>query len=140
MASHKGRILCTEDDPDTRELLTITLTMAGFEVTCTANGEEAINTLKDETFDLCLIDNWMPGASGEDLCKKIREFDTKTPILFYSGAGFDADKKRARDAGAQGYLVKPVLDDTLVAEIIRIIAESKIVVPLAIVPADSANP
>jgi len=134
MSSPKGRILCTEDDPDTRELLTITLTFAGFVVTCTENAEDAIDLIKKEKFDLCLIDNWMPGVSGEDLCKKIREFDHQTPILFYSGAGFPADKERARAAGAQGYLVKPVMEYQLVAEVVRIIAESQVATPVAIVP------
>ena len=117
MAVPKGRILCTEDDPDTRELLAVTLSLAGYEVTCSDDAEDAIALIKKEKFDLCLMDNWMPGVSGEDLCKKIREFDTKTPILFYSGAAYPADEKRARDAGAQGYLVKPVMDDALVAEV-----------------------
>ena len=140
MSTPKGRILCTEDDPDTREILTITLTMAGFEVTCTESAEDAINVIKGGNFDLCLIDNWMPGVSGEDLCKKIREFDSKTPILFYSGAGYPTDKERARSAGAQGYLVKPVLEDQLIAEVNRIIDKSRIVVPVAVVPPDQSEP
>jgi DNA-binding response OmpR family regulator len=140
MAILRGRILCTEDDPDTRDLLNITLTSAGFQVVCTANAEDAINTIKGEKFDLCLMDNWMPGVSGEDLCVKIREFDTETPILFYSGAAYPADRERARAAGAQGYLVKPVLDDQLIAEVIRIIAESRIAVPVAVVPPDQCEP
>lgn len=126
MAFPKGRILCTEDDEDTRDLLVITLGMAGYEVTCTDSPERAIEQVRNGNFDLCLMDNWLPGLSGEDLCKKIREFDTKTPILFYSGAAYESDKQRARDAGAQGYLVKPVLGDELLAEIVRIIAEAKI--------------
>jgi DNA-binding response OmpR family regulator len=135
MSNLKGRILCTEDDKDTRELITLTFTLAGFEVVCTDNAEDAIARIRAEKFDLCLIDNWMPGVSGEDLCKRIREFD-KTPILFYSGAGYDSDKRRAREAGAQGYLVKPVMNDHLIAEVMRIIAESKIALPVAIVPSE----
>ncbi len=125
-ASSKGRILCTDDDADARELLTLTLTFAGYEVTCTDNAAEAVDLVKNQKFDLCLIDNWMPDISGEGLCKRIREFDTKTPILFYSAAAYESDKKRARDAGAQGYLVKPVIDDELIAAVARIIAESKV--------------
>ena len=125
MTSPKGRILCTEDDEDTRDLLVLTLSMAGYDVICTETGTNALNLIRREKFDLCLIDNWMPGLSGENLCKDIREFDTKTPILFYSGAGYESDKTRALDAGAQGYLVKPVLGDQLIAEVVRIIAESK---------------
>lgn len=71
----------------------------------------------------------MPPLSGTELTKKLREFDTKTPILFYSGAALDADKENARLAGAQGYLVKPVDNDALIAKIVRLIADAKIAVP-----------
>lgn len=129
MTSPKGRILCTEDDEDTRDLLVLTLSTAGYEVTCTNSPEQAIEHIRAEKFDLCLMDNWMPGISGEDLCIRIRKFDTKTPILFYSGAAYESDKQRARNAGAQGYLVKPALENELLAEIVRIIAEAEIASP-----------
>lgn len=136
----KGRILCTEDDEDTRELLMLTLNFAGYEVICTDDPRKALALIRAEKFDLCLIDNWLPGVSGEDLCKKIREVDSKTPILFYSGAAYQEDKDRARAAGAQGYLVKPVLDDVLLAEVVRIIAEAKLAFPVAVVPPDHVEP
>jgi DNA-binding response OmpR family regulator len=69
-----------------------------------------------------VIDNWMSGGSGVDLCKKLREFDTWTPILFYSGAAFERDKQEALAAGAQGYLVKPTGPDELIAEVGRIVS------------------
>lgn len=140
MTSHQGRILCTEDHKDTRDLLILTLNLAGYDVICTETGTKALNLIQHEKFDLCLIDNWVPGVSGETLCKQIREFDRRTPILFYSGAGDESDKARARDAGAQGYLVKPVLGDQLIAEVARIIAESKITVPVAILTSDQTQP
>ena len=140
MSSPKGRILCTEDDPDTRELISVVLQVAGYEVICTDNPEKALELIQTESFDLCLLDNWMPGISGEDLCKKIRTFDRKTPILFYSGAAYDSDKARAKDAGAQGYLIKPVRESELLAEVVRIIAEAKVAFPVAIVPPDQVEP
>ena len=121
MNPHKGRILCIEDDADTRELLIITLKLAGFDVDCTHNADDAITFLKKQQFDLCLIDNWMPGTSGVELCKRIREFDEKTPIVFYSGAGYVDDKERAFKAGAQSYQVKPVAADDLVNEVSRLL-------------------
>ena len=140
MSSPKGRILCTEDDADTRELLTITLNLAGYDVVCTASADEAVDQIRNERFDLCLMDNWMPGVSGEDLCKKIRKFNTETPILFYSGAAYESDKQRAKDAGAQGYLVKPVTEDRLLAEVVRIISEATIAFPIAVVPPGKIEP
>ena len=117
----KGRILCTEDDADTRDLIILTLQFAGYEVKGADSAEEAIALLKTEKFGLCLLDNWLPGTSGVDICEKIRQFDANTPILFYSGAAQDADKERAFNAGAQGYLVKPVLADDLIGEVSRLI-------------------
>jgi DNA-binding response OmpR family regulator len=125
MTTPKGRILCTDDDEDTRELIMVTLSFAGYEVICTDDPQRVLDLISTEQFDLCLMESWLPGVSGEDLCKKIRAFDSKTPILFYSGAAYESDKQRAREAGAQGYLVKPVSNSKLVAEVARLIAEAK---------------
>lgn len=133
MNSFKGRILCTEDDADTRELINFVLTQQGFEVICTRDTDQAIELAKGQDFDLYLVDNWMPGLSGTELTEKLREFDIKTPILFYSGAAYEADKEAARLSGAQGYLVKPADGEQLIAEVIRLIAESKIAIPVKII-------
>lgn len=129
MSPPRPRILCTEDHLDTREMIAIILTHDGFEVTCAESPSEAIELAMSKPFDLILMDNWMPGFSGTDLTETIRQFNTKTPILFYSGAAFEKDKEAARLAGAQGYLVKPTSCDELTAEVIRIIAEAKIAYP-----------
>ena len=122
MPSPKGRILCTEDHSDTRNLLIALLRRAGYDITCTDNAEQAISLAKTQPFDLFLVDSWLPDCSGVTLTRKIREFDNKTPVLFYSGAGYEADKQNARDAGAQGYLVKPSDPARLVSEVARLIA------------------
>jgi two-component system chemotaxis response regulator CheY len=121
----KGRVLCTEDHEDTRDLIVFVLTQAGFETECSDNAEAAIELAKSKQFDLYLIDSWLPDVSGIGLCEALRKFDEKTPILFYSGAGFERDKEHARLVGAQGYLVKPVDGDRLAAEVSRLIEESK---------------
>lgn len=125
MQSIKGRILCTEDDIDTRELIDFVLTKSGYEVVCSASSVQAIELAKTQSFDLYLVDNWMPGFSGTELTEKLRQFDLTTPVLFYSGAAYEADRKAARTSGAQGYLVKPADGDQLLAEVARLIAESK---------------
>jgi DNA-binding response OmpR family regulator len=121
----QGLRSCTEDDPDTRELIVLTLTNASYEAHCADNALAALAAAKKRRFDLYLIDTWMPGVSGDDLCKTLREFDSVTPILFYSGAASEADKARAFAAGAQGYLVKPRCGEDLVAEVARLITASK---------------
>lgn len=120
-SSSRFRLLCTEDDPDTREVLRLLLELEGFEVTCAEDFEQALHFAKSEKFDLFLLDNWLPGINGDLLSKKLREFDSTTPILFYSGAATAVDKARAMAAGAQGYVVKPADPDELTAEIRRLI-------------------
>ena len=121
----KGRILCTEDDADTRDLVRIVLIAEGYEVVCTSDAAKALTLAQEQPFDLYLLDNWLPDMLGRDLTHNLRTFDSKTPILFYSGAGFESDKRDALAAGAQGYLVKPVLNEDLLAEVARLIFESK---------------
>lgn len=122
MKSSTRHILYVEDDEDTRELVTCVLAMSNYAVIAAAGYDEALMLARTNEFDLYLIDNWMSGGSGIDLCQKLREFDTWTPILFYSGAAFERDKQQAFAAGAQGYLVKPVGPDELIAEVNRIVS------------------
>jgi DNA-binding response OmpR family regulator len=130
----KGRILCTEDDPDSREMMIYLLRDAGYDVDCTENPFDAIERAKNECFDLLLVDNWLPGISGVDLTIEIRKFNRSTPILFYSGAAYIADKQRAFNAGAQGYLVKPEGISSVTSEVARLIADARIAFPVAIDP------
>ena len=120
-SAQRRRILCTEDDADTREVLRLLLEVQGFEVICAENAQHAIGLARSSSFDLYLLDHWMPDIAGDVLCTKLREFDPLTPILFYSGAAYESDKARAMAAGAQGYVVKPADPDELVSEILRLI-------------------
>ena len=123
MSFVKGRVLYSEDDHDCRQMVIFTLQQSGYEVTCVDNGNEALSLARSEQFDLFLVDNWMPGLTGPELTRYIREFNRITPILFYSGAAYEDDKQAALDAGAQGYLIKPIGIERLVDEVDRLIAE-----------------
>jgi two-component system phosphate regulon response regulator PhoB len=118
------RVLFIEDDADTRELVSFVLTRENFEVVLAADSKEALLAVSEMTFELYLIDNWLPGESGVDLCKRLREFDPRTPILFYSGAAYEQDKRAAFAAGAQGYLTKPLEIGKLVQEVSHLISET----------------
>jgi DNA-binding response OmpR family regulator len=124
-SSSVGSILYAEDDDDTRELVALMLARSNYRVVPAENHDDALLLARANQFDLYLIDNWLPGGSGIDLCKKLREVNSWTPILFYSGAGYERDKQQALAAGAQGYLVKPVDHDELIAEVSRIISAAK---------------
>ena len=122
----KGRILCTEDDEDTRDLLIVLLKHQGYDVVCTDSAENALSLAKSQRFDLFLIDSWLPGSSGTNLTEWIREFDNQTPVLFYSGSAYHYDLENALKAGANGYIVKPADIDKLVAEVTRLIEDSRV--------------
>jgi len=119
------RILCTEDDGDTRDLITIVFSHYDCEVVTSESPAQAIELARAERFDLYLLDNWMPRISGNELCEKLRLFDTETPILFYSGAAYPKDIAEGYASGAQGYLVKPANNDELVAEVFRLVHKSR---------------
>jgi DNA-binding response OmpR family regulator len=125
MPTPKGRILYSEDDPDSREIMCLLLTREGFEAVCPDRTEDVLRVAKEEKFDAYLLDTWTPGISGVDLCKRIREFDSLTPVIFYSGAAYEADKEAARAAGAQAYITKPAAFDDVVDAIRSAISASQ---------------
>ena len=122
---HPARILYTEDDLDTRELVRFVLQKNDCEVVTTACFVQTLTLAKRGVFDIYIIDNWMPGLSGIELCKQLRAIDSKTPILFYSGAALEKDRTMALACGAQGYLTKPATPDELLAIVSRLISEAR---------------
>ncbi len=103
----KRRILYIEDHEDTRDLVCLVLRERDYDVTEAPTIEAAIKLVNGDKFHLYLLDSWLPDGSGIDLCKRIRELDCHTPVIFYSAAAYDHDRVRAFNAGAQGYLTKP---------------------------------
>lgn len=118
-------VLYVEDDADTRELMAILLEWEGYQVVLATNCEEALLLTRVMRFDLVIMDNWMPGGSGIELCQKLREFDSTTPVIFYSGAAYECDKREAFASGAQAYLTKPTDNDLLVETVARVINETR---------------
>jgi DNA-binding response OmpR family regulator len=101
------RVLYIEDHEDTRELVTLVLEQRSYEVVTGSTVESGVALAGSQRFDLYLLDSWLPDGSGLELCKRIRQFDKATPILFYSAAAFEIDRDQALKSGAQAYLIKP---------------------------------
>ena len=101
------RILYVEDDPDSREVMTVLLGLWSYEVVTAGGPNDAMELAKQRGFALIVLDSWYENGSGVELCKQIRQFDTNTPIIFYSAATYETDVQQALEAGAQGYLFKP---------------------------------
>jgi DNA-binding response OmpR family regulator len=101
------RVLYIEDHDDTRELVTLVLEQRSYEVVTGSTIKSGVALAGSQQFDLYLLDSWLPDGSGLDLCRRIREFDKVTPILFYSAAAYEMDRAEAIKSGAQAYLIKP---------------------------------
>ena len=119
------KILCVEDDADSREMMTILLGAAGYEVLTASGSTDALELARKNGFAVIILDNWFDEGSGVELCKQIRQHDSRTPIIFYSGAAYQSDIDRALEAGAQRYLTKPSGIHVLVQTIKETLSHSK---------------
>jgi DNA-binding response OmpR family regulator len=115
MHPRRKRVLCVEDEEDTCSMISALLSLINCEAVLAQSLIEARQKIREERFDLYLLDNWLPGGTGIDLCREIREGDITTPVIFYSGAAYESDRQEAMGAGAQAYLIKP----TDIAELIE---------------------
>jgi CheY-like chemotaxis protein len=113
MQPTKRRILCVDDDEDTCFMLTHLLGQENYETRAVKSVSEALQLARNESFNLYVLDEWFPRDAGLGLCRKIREFDPHTPIIFYSGAAFESDREEALYAGAQAFVAKPLVDKLL---------------------------
>src|SRR5262245_36122009 len=114
----KRRVLLVEDEEMVKGLAVATLTE--YTLTRARNFDEGLFAARRGYFDLYILDNWLPGKSGVELCRAIREFDPHTPILFYSAAAYAKDIQEGLLAGAQAYIVKPIIPDELRRTVARL--------------------
>ena len=116
------RILYVDDDEDAREMLSLLLTLSQIETKTVATADQALRLMQAERFDLYLLDARLPDLDGFELCRRMRIFDPHTPILFFSGAAYEADKQQGIKAGANAYVTKPDVED-LLASITQFISQ-----------------
>lgn len=104
----KLKILVAEDDKFISRALHDGLTRAGFEIVNVYNGNEAINKLKSESFDIILLDLLMPEKDGLEVLKDVKADKelSKIPTLIFSNLDSDDDIRKAKELGAEEYLTK----------------------------------
>ena len=105
-------------------MLITLLRLALIEAKAVGTAAQALSLIKTERFDLYLLDAWLPDIDGFELCRQMRAFDPQTPILFFSGAAYEADKKRGIEAGADDYVTKPEVDG-LVGSITQLVSHTE---------------
>lgn len=101
------RALIAEDDPFTRKALAEILASEGWEACTAENGKKAWELLSANAFDLACLDIMMPGVSGYDLCRRIRESGSRIPVIFISAKSEEIDRVLGLELGADDFISKP---------------------------------
>lgn len=114
-----GRILVVDDEPQIRRVMRTTLVANGYEMAEARNGDDALEMVRNDRYDLILLDMNMPGRSGLETCRAIRELrpGLDLAIIVLTVRGAEKDKVEALDAGADDYITKPYSTPELLARI-----------------------
>lgn len=111
-----GNILIVEDDPNIRKLVRVNLTKRGYTVSEAEDSHKAMALFQSDPVDLVLLDLLLPGLSGVDICKWIRQ-RSDVPIIVLSARLEEDLKVAALDAGADDYVTKPFGSEELLARV-----------------------
>lgn len=109
-------ILIVDDEREIADLVALYLENEGFRVTKYYDGREALQYIREEKPDLAILDIMLPGISGLELCRKIRENHTY-PVIMLTAKGEETDKITGLTLGADDYITKPFLPLELVARV-----------------------
>ena len=120
---HAPSILLVDDDATLRERLARALRERGFDVRTAGSADEAMTLVRQESPEMAVLDLKMPGRSGLDLLREMKEHDPATKIIILTGYGSIATAVDATKLGAAGYLPKPVDADEVMAAFNREIGE-----------------
>ena len=111
-----GKILVVDDEPQIRRVLKTALTAEGYAVVDAKSAEECFEKLREDRFDVVLLDVNMPGMGGLEACREIRS-NSEIAIIMLTVRSSEADKVAALDAGADDYVTKPFSTPELLARI-----------------------
>lgn len=111
------RLLIAEDTLDLNRALQAILEKSGYEVTCTHDGQEALDHAMAETFDGIILDIMMPRMDGIEALRQMRERGVETPVLLLTAKAEVDDRVAGLDAGANDYLSKPFAMRELLARV-----------------------
>ena len=101
------RLLIVEDEKQMCDMVAKSLYDAGYEVDTSYDGEEALECILSDNYDLIVLDLNLPGMDGMEILRELRQYNEETKVLILSARGQIADKVEGLDAGANDYMEKP---------------------------------
>ena len=101
------KILVVEDESHLARGLQFNLEREGYEVVVAGDGKAALERMREQSFDLMILDLMLPKMGGIEVAKNIRKTDTRFPILMLSAKSTEEDRSTGLEAGADDYLAKP---------------------------------
>src|ERR1700748_1262049 len=121
----KASVLVAEDEESLREALKLYLELEGYEVTTADTGPAVIKTVKNEYFDLIILDIMLPEMDGITVCENIRVQNNEVPILFLSARNSGADRIEGLRKGGDDYMTKPFNLEELLLRVEKLVVKSK---------------
>ncbi|AWO01448.1 DNA-binding response regulator [Chitinophaga alhagiae] len=121
----KASILLVEDEENLQEALKLNLELEGYEVTTADNGTSALKAVKNEYFDLIILDIMLPEMDGLAVCENIRIQNNEVPILFLSAKNSSADRVLGLKKGGDDYMTKPFNLEELLLRVEKLIVKNK---------------
>ncbi|AZT91520.1 response regulator transcription factor [Caldicellulosiruptor changbaiensis] len=112
----KAHILVVDDEKPIVDIIKFNLEKEGYKITTSYDGEDALNKIKNESFDMILLDVMLPKMDGFTVCKKVREF-SEVPIIMITAKADEVDKVLGLELGADDYITKPFGIRELIARI-----------------------
>jgi two-component system response regulator MprA len=118
------RILVVDDEPAVRQALARALALERYEISLAADATQALELLREGSYEAILLDIMMPGMSGVELCRRIRSGGDRTPVLMLTAREAIDDRVAGLDAGADDYLAKPFALRELMARVRALLRRS----------------
>jgi DNA-binding response OmpR family regulator len=122
-----ARVLIVDDEPDLQRALGLRLRAAGYEVLVAADGIRAMQMALRDQPSVIILDIGMPGGDGHTIVQRLKaSIRTMTiPIIFLTARKSPEDMKRAKEAGAAAYLLKPFKPEELLAAIAKALSDAR---------------
>lgn len=118
------RIILSEDNDLLRKSLSFFLESKGFEVTQFSDGKEALESIRNNSYDIILSDINMPGISGLEITQYVRvTLELDTPIIIFTSSGIEQTELDSFDLGASDFMAKPISPSVLLVRINKLLKQ-----------------